>query len=189
MKCPQTQEKAKIAVGGDGDSQLIWETAKPQKRVIRTPLEYAAALRLLMGTYAFCGTHMVESKAKPGNWVQMMPWGDALAYADEVTEKVIKVDLPESAKLSWMRARDEQTRADMATLINEEWPAVEALEKAREQQAHYWRMEDRTVATPPPPELRPDDVRPAKRRYESEWPHKGQKAGNGKGKGDGKKPK
>ena len=114
-----------------------------------------------------------------------------MAYVDEVTEKVIKVDLPESAKLSWMRARDEQTRADMATLINEEWPAGEALDKAREQQAHYWRMEDRTVATPPPPELRQDDVRPAKRRYDSEWQpsNRGNKGGNGRGKGDGKKPK
>ena len=87
MKAPQNQEKSKIAVGGDGDSQLIWETAKPQKRTVRTVLEYVAALRLLMGTYAFCGTYMVESKAKKGEWVQMMPWGQALAYCDEVTEK------------------------------------------------------------------------------------------------------
>ena len=85
--------------------------------------------------------------------------------------------------MSWMRARDEQTRADMTTLINEEWPAGEALDKALEQQAHYWRMEDRTVAAPPPPELRQEDVRPPKRRFESEWPsNKGQKGG-GKGKG------
>ena len=105
---------------------------------------------------------------------------------------MIKVDLPEAAKLSWMRARDEQTRADMITLINEEWPACEALEKAKDQQAHYWRMEDRTVAAPPPPELRQEDVRPPKRRFDSEWPpagNKGQKGGNGKGKGSGKKPK
>ena len=189
MKCPQNQQKSKIAVGGDGESQLIWETAKPQKRVVRTCLEYVAALRLLMGNYAFCGTYMVESKVKPGTVVQMMPWGHALAYCDEVTEKVIKVDLPDAAKLSWMRARDEQTRADMTTLINEEWPACEALDKAREQQAHYWRMEDRSVAAPPPPELRAEDVRPPKHKYESEWPAGKGKGGGGKGNKGGKKPK
>ena len=90
-----------------------------------------------------------------------------MTYADEVTEKVIKVDLSVSAKLSWMRARDEQARADMAQLVNEEWPAGEALEKAKEQQAHYWRMEDRVVATPRPPELRAEYVRHSRHRFES----------------------
>ena len=96
-KCPQ--EKAKIPMGGDGANQLFWETAKPQKRVIRTTLEYVAALRLLTGTYAFCGTHVVPSKQKPGQMVRMMPWETALAYVDEVTERVIKSELPEASRL------------------------------------------------------------------------------------------
>ena len=112
----------------------------------------------------------------------MMPWVVALGYADWVHEKCIKVDIPEGAKLSWMRARDEQTRADMAQLVCEEWPAGEALEKAKEQQAHYWRMKDDLVAVPPPPELRPDQVRPPKRQFESDaW------QGGDRAKGGGKK--
>ena len=67
-------------------------------------------------------------------------------YCDELTELVIKLDAPEQTKVPWLRARDETTRADMAQLVNEGWPAGEALVKAKEQQAHYWRMADGTVA-------------------------------------------
>ena len=87
-------------MGGTGENQLYWETAKPPKRTIRTTLEYVAALRLLTGTYAFCGTHPVPSKTIKNAMVLMMPWEGALGYADWVMEKVIKVDLPEAAKLS-----------------------------------------------------------------------------------------
>ena len=171
----QPQETERTPIGGEG-SGLYHESAKPAKRVIRTTLEYVAALRLLTGTYAFCGAHAVPSKVSPGHMTLMMTWEAALGYADTVTEKVIKVNLPEHAKLQWLRARDEQTRADMAQMVCEEWPAHEALDKAMEKQAHYWRMLDNLVAAPPPPELRADDARPQKRRYE-EAPWSGHKGG------------
>ena len=128
----------------------------------------------MTGTYAFCGSHPVPSKLVPGTMALMMPWETALGYADNVTEKLIKIEIPEASKLQWVRARDEQTRADMAQLVCEEWPAHEALQKAMDQQAHYWRMLDNLVAAPPPPELRSDDTRPPKRRYE-EAPWSGNK--------------
>ena len=149
-------------------------------------MEYVAALRLLTGTYAFCGTHAVPRKLHPGTMTLMMTWEAALGYADTVTEKLIKVDLPEHAKLQWVRARDEQTRADMAQMVCEEWPAHEALEKAMDKQAHYWRMLDNLVAAPPPPELRAEEPRGGKRAYDGA-PWNG--PGNGKGKGGGKRQK
>ena len=59
-------EDLKVALGGEGAQQLYWETARPLKRVIRSTLEYIAALRLPTGTYAYFGTHIVESKLKAG---------------------------------------------------------------------------------------------------------------------------
>ena len=71
----------------------------------------------------------------------------ALNYCDELTELVIKLDAPEQNKVPWLRSRDETTRADMAQLVNEGWPGGEALVKAKQQKAHYWRMADGTVAS------------------------------------------
>ena len=36
---------------------LIYEREKPQTRTVSTLLEYFSCLRLIMGTYAYCGTH------------------------------------------------------------------------------------------------------------------------------------
>ena len=42
--------------------------------------------------------------------------------------------------------RDEKTRATMAHLINEGYPGGEAIETAMVKHAHFWDMEDKTVA-------------------------------------------
>ena len=103
-------ENLKVALGGEGAQQLYWETARPMKRVIRTTLEYIAALRLLTGTYAYCGTHIVESKLKAGQPTVFFDWEVALNYCDELTELAIKLEAPEHSKVPWARARDEKGR-------------------------------------------------------------------------------
>ena len=125
---------------------LIYERERPQTRNVSTLLEYFAALRLLMGTYAYCGTHVVESKAEKGTRVLFFPWEVALGYADNALHKTLEVNLPEQAKLKWIRARDERTRAEMAHLINEGHPGGEALLAAWKTNARFWDMEDRPVA-------------------------------------------
>ena len=60
--------------------------------------------------------------------------------------KVLEISIPEPLKLKWIRLRDERTRATMAHLINEGYPGGEALDAAMAKHAHYWDMEDRTVA-------------------------------------------
>ena len=99
-------DNLKVALGGEGAQQLYWETVRPMKLVARTTLEYIAALRLLTGTYAYCGTHPAESKIRPGHMVVFFLWEVALNYVDEVTEMVIKLEVPETSKVSWLRARD-----------------------------------------------------------------------------------
>ena len=136
----------------------MYETVKPLSRAVDTPLAYISALRLITGAYAYCGTHEVPSKLHKDTLVRFFPWEVALGYADEVMDQVLNIDIPEEKKLKWVRLRDESTRGEMAQLINDGWPGGEALTEAMKSQAHYWKMEDKTVAAPvisdaPPPNI------------------------------------
>ena len=122
---------------------LIYERERPQTRTVNTVLEYIAALRLLMGVYAFCGTDMVQSRAALGSMVEFFGWEIALGYADNALHKVLEVAIAESQKLGWLRRRDERTRAKMAHYINEGMPGGEALQLAWNENLYFWDMEDR----------------------------------------------
>lgn len=53
-------------VGGDsGEGALVYEHAHPQQRSVHSLLGYFCSLRLIMGTYAHCGSHKVQSKVDP----------------------------------------------------------------------------------------------------------------------------
>ena len=132
---------------GNGEDAPFLETKKPITRRISTTLEYFSALRLLTGVYSYCGTHEVPSKVTKG-MVIFFPWEIGLSYADDCMHNTIKIDMPETDKLQWLRSRDEATRGEMVGLISEGWPAGEALTKAFEMMAHYWRMEDGARAAP-----------------------------------------
>ena len=104
-----------------GSSALVYEHTKPQTRQIHTLLEYFAALRLIMHTYAYGGGHRVESKLFPGTHV-VFPFGTALEYHDIALHKTLEIAIPEHARLRWVRYRDQRTRDEMAQLINEGMP-------------------------------------------------------------------
>ena len=99
-----------------------------------------------MGTYAYCGTDIVESSESPGTMVEYFPWEVAHGYADDALHKCLEVNIPEHTKLRWLRLRDERTRAQMSHLINQGIPGGEALRTAWKAQAHLWDMEDKVVA-------------------------------------------
>ena len=61
-KRPQEATWVPICSGVAGDASYF-ETAKPMRRTISTPLEYISALRLLTGAYAYCGTYWVDCAA------------------------------------------------------------------------------------------------------------------------------
>ena len=64
-------EPERLPVGPPGaTATLLVERERPQTRVVSTLLAYFAALRVLLGTYAYCGTHKVESQEKPGAQVE-----------------------------------------------------------------------------------------------------------------------
>ena len=139
-------EPDRVPVGPAGcESVLIYERERPQTRTINTVLEYIAALRLLVGVYAFCGTDMVSSKVAPGSMVEFFGWEIALGYADNALHKVLEVAIAESQKLGWLRRRDERTRAKMAHHINEGMPGGEALQLAWNENLYFWDMEDRAM--------------------------------------------
>ena len=147
LQVKRPMEPERLPIGpASAVATLIYEREKPQTRTVSTLLEYFSCLRLIMGTYAYCGTHQVESKVAPGTRVVFFPWENALGYADDSMNKVLEISIPEADKLRWIRKRDEKTRATMAHLINEGYPGGEAIEAAVAQHAHYWDMEDRTVA-------------------------------------------
>ncbi|CAK0807283.1 unnamed protein product, partial [Prorocentrum cordatum] len=137
-------EKKQVPPGTGADERYN----KPASKPVDSTLGYVAALRLLFGTYAYCGTHEVPSKKNSTEKVTFFDWGVGLAYCDQAMSRTLKVSIPEHAKLRWLRARDEATRTDMAQLVNEGWPAGEALTEALKREAHFWRMKDDTVAQP-----------------------------------------
>ena len=139
-------EPDRVPVGPAGaQSVLIYERERPQTRTVNTVLEYIAALRLLVGVYAFCGTDMVSSKKVPGTTVEFFGWEIALGYADNALHKVLEVAIAESQKLAWLRRRDERTRAKMAHHINQGMPGGEALQLAWQENLYFWDMEDRAT--------------------------------------------
>ena len=144
-KRPVEPERLPVVPGLTGDSALVYEHTKPQTRHVSTLLEYFAALRLIMGTYAYCGSHVVVSK-KTGNKVKFFTWGATLGYADTALHKVLEIAIPEHAKLSWIRKRDERTRGEMAHLINDGASGDEALAEAMEKHRYFWDMEDKSQA-------------------------------------------
>ena len=127
-------------------SALVYEHTKPQTRQIHTLLEYFAALRLIMHTYAYAGGHRVESRIVPGTQVVFFPLGTAIEYHDTALHKTLEIAIPEHTKLRWVRYRDQRTRDEMAQFINEGMPGGEAILKALEKHKHLWDMEDKTVA-------------------------------------------
>ena len=143
-KTPNEPERHPIGPVG-AESALIYEREKPQKRKILTILDYFSALRLLMGTYAYCGTDLVPSLAVPGTTVEFFPWEVSHGYADDCMHKCLEMNIPEHSRLRWLRLRDERTRAQMAHLINQGVPGGEALTQAWKEHAHLWDMEDKIV--------------------------------------------
>ena len=139
-------EPERLPVGPAGASAaLIYERERPQTRTVNTVLEYIAALRLLVGVYAYCGTDIVPSHVTPGSTVEFFGWEVALGYADNALQKVLEVAIAESAKLGWLRRRDERTRAKMAHHINQGMPGGEALTLAWNENLYFWDMEDRVM--------------------------------------------
>ena len=150
-------EPADVPVGGtmpDG-SRLVLETTRRANRVVSTPLEYIAALRLIVGCYAYCGSHMVQSSGEAllqggSRNVRYFSWQALLKYCDEVM--IYAVGAPvhsEAERLSWTRRRDEMIRTEMAALMNEGISGDESLGTAMSKFHHMWVMQDRSVAAPP----------------------------------------
>ena len=146
LQAKKPTEPERLPIGPVGsDASLIYEREKPLRRMIVSILDYFSALRLLMGTYAYCGTDMVPSQVTPGTMVEFFPWEVAHGYADDCMHKCLEMNLAEHARLKWLRLRDERTRAQMAHLINQGVPGGEALTQAWKEHAHLWDMEDKTV--------------------------------------------
>ena len=141
-------EKKQVPLGKSAEESFYVEYNRPASKTVDSTLGYVAALRLLFGTYAYCGSHVVPSKKNPSENVTFFDWGVGLAYCDQAMSRTLKASIPEHAKLRWLRARDEATRTEMAQLVNEGWPAGEALTEALKREAHFWRMKDDTVAQP-----------------------------------------
>ena len=172
------KERKRHPLGTSSEDTLYIETAAVYKRKVNTPLEYYAALRTIMGLYAYCGTFEVQSKSSPGSKVLFFSWQDAITYVDESMHNVLTIAIPEEAKLHWWRTRDETVRTEMAALVNDQWPAGEALKEAVKANAHHWEMADAVVAAP---EDGDEDV--------DMEPRHGARPQQAAGKGRGKRPR
>ena len=103
----------------------------------------------------------------------------AVGYADNALHKVLEVAISESAKLRWLRLRDERTRAKMGHYINQGMPGGEALHLSWTEHQHLWDMEDRVAVV----ETREEAEAAPTQRPRSRSAHR--PASNGKGKRKG----
>ena len=187
-------EPTDVPVGGmlpDG-TRLLLEHTRRSHRVVGSALEYVAALRLIMGTYAFCGSHMVQSTGEAllrdaPKQVRFFSWAAMLKYCDEVMMYAIGAPVnSELERVNWVRRRDEMIRTEMSALLNEGIPGDEALATACSKFHHMWIMRDQSAVAPPvPQQLAIMDHTAGTKRDREEQKGKGK----GKDKGKDKRPR
>ena len=145
-----SHEPTALPVGGaqpDG-GRLIFEVAKKKIRRINSTLEYFTALRILMRTYAFCGSHVVEASGAAmldgaARKVVFFTYGAAINYIDELTTTLLAMGLQsEPERLAWVRYRDEAIRTEWVNLMNDGTPGDEALTTAVSKHRHLYNMKD-----------------------------------------------
>ena len=140
-------EKVDIGAFTSDGSKLVLESARNLKRKVTDCLEYLTALRILMQTYAYVGSHMVPSATDPDRQIVFFPLEVAVAYVDETTMCTVAMrTLTERDRLDWLRKRDEQVRGEMVALINEGCSGGEALTRASQKLAHIWLIRDGATA-------------------------------------------
>ena len=144
-----TSEPEQVNLGAltaDG-SKLVLQSASKQSRRITDCLEYLTALRILMQTYAYVGSHKVASSADVSKQVPFFPLDVAIGYVDEVTQATLAmVTLTERERLEWLRRRDEQVRSETVALINDGFSGGEALKTSWSKLAHIWVIRDGAAA-------------------------------------------
>jgi hypothetical protein len=101
-------------------------------------LGYYWGLRVLANAWGRCGNYMVPSAEKENTTVLMMPWDQALNYADRALRVTMATGMPWSEQLPWLERKDRLTRSIMAGFVRERWPAGEALRKALIDTASDW---------------------------------------------------
>ena len=146
-----------LPVGGsqtDG-GRLIFEVQKKKNRRINCTLDYFTALQILMRTYAFCGSHVVEASGAvllegSARKIVFFSYGAAVNYIDELTTALLAMGLQsELERLSWLRHRDEAIRTEWVNLINDGIAGDEALATAVSKHRHLFNMKDTLAASNP----------------------------------------
>jgi len=114
------------------------EDGDNEARQIQSVVSYYWGLRTLAYAYAFAGNELVQSMEEKGSTVINCPLNVNLDYADKALRLTTALDLPERAALSWMYARDVQTRSSMISYMRQGWPQGEALNKACREHSQEW---------------------------------------------------
>lgn len=136
-------EKRDVGPPSSDGSKLVLESVRKTTRNIQDCLGYLTALRILMHSYAYCGSHKVASSADVDKQVVFFPLELAIGYVDEVTNATLAMHtLTEWERLGWLRRRDEQVRGEMVALINDSFTGGDALQKAWHKLAHIWIIRD-----------------------------------------------
>ena len=103
---------------------------KDEQMPVKSVLEYYRCLRILGHAYAIVGQHKVPSKEKPGTDVVFAPLSINLRYPDTVLRIASASSLGPAELLTFVRQRDESTRARLVELVRQGFPQGEALSKA-----------------------------------------------------------
>ena len=147
---PMVRDRQLLPVGPQipGQSSLMMQTQPSRKRKVTCTLEYFAALRLLMGLYAYLGNYVVEYKTETGKVEKLTfwTWEKCLAYHDDVMMHTLAIrgllGHNEDAILNWVRKRDEIIRMHMAYWVNKGMPGDMALTTAMTKFSFAWSSTD-----------------------------------------------
>ena len=150
------------------DPQVLLRFGVPRKRHVDCLLEYFAALRLLMGLYAYVGANEITVEVRtPSGAVEQrrqpwMGWKACLASHDTLMANTLQMrnwmkadkqtkhepeHIREAKLLHWLRRRDELIRNFMTNQINKGWSGDEALKAAQDEYRWMWNMADGAQAT------------------------------------------
>ena len=100
-----------------------------------------------MNAFAQCGVWEKEYK---GETHVFFAYQDSVWYMDKVLNHALTVKLPYADKIHFLRARDEETRTDMAASVNGGMPGGLALRRAYTELKEQWRMADATTGVTKP---------------------------------------
>ena len=174
-KAPKHKHQVPVGMSPDGVAISVSVAQEVANVTLSTVVEYYIGLQVLMHAWTFCGTHLVESKLKPGTHVTYFEYGRGFSYYSFCLRRTMEY-APPGNELEWLRSKDELTRGSVVVLTREGWPAGEALVEALKEHTMEWKSTSQSAPADHAVHLQPNaaplDGGRKRKRSPSSDPHR-----------------